>query len=179
MTPIININTRAFWQTYLSDPANITMEGILIFNKHLLFLLTVIVLFVAWLLFYTILSQKPKVKLQMARPFLQILKRFEWCSEKKKDRNLPICQIFVDFEKIRQKGHLAPWEKELVRVGLQNMCMEEEGLPWGKPKNVSKLAALGMKACVCHPRNNNWTKEDYIILLTLRISPISIKKSLI
>jgi len=30
------------------------MEGILIFNKHLLFVITVIVLFVAWLLFYTI-----------------------------------------------------------------------------------------------------------------------------
>ena len=27
-----------FWQTYLQDPASISMEGILIFNKHLLFL---------------------------------------------------------------------------------------------------------------------------------------------
>jgi hypothetical protein len=32
------------WQTYLADPASITIEGILIFNKHLLFLLTAIVL---------------------------------------------------------------------------------------------------------------------------------------
>ena len=41
-----HFDSPALWQTYLSDPASITMEGILIFNKHLLFLLTVIVLFV-------------------------------------------------------------------------------------------------------------------------------------
>ena len=51
---ITQCDSPAFWQTYLSDPASITMEGILIFNKHLLFLLTAIVLFVGWLLFYTI-----------------------------------------------------------------------------------------------------------------------------
>ena len=53
---ITQCDSPAFWQTYLSDPASITMEGILIFNKHLLFLLTAIVLFVGWLLFYTIYS---------------------------------------------------------------------------------------------------------------------------
>jgi len=47
-------DSPAFWQTYLPDPASITMEGILIFNKHLIFLLTVIVLFLGWLLFYLI-----------------------------------------------------------------------------------------------------------------------------
>ena len=51
---ITQCDSPALWQTYLSDPASITMEGILIFNQHLLFLLTVIVLFVGWLLFYTI-----------------------------------------------------------------------------------------------------------------------------
>ena len=51
---ITQCDSPALWQIYLSDPASITMEGILIFNKHLLFLLTVIVLFVGWLLFYTI-----------------------------------------------------------------------------------------------------------------------------
>ena len=50
----IKCDSPDFWQTYLQDPASISMEGILIFNKHLLFLLTVIVLFVAWLLIYTI-----------------------------------------------------------------------------------------------------------------------------
>ena len=54
MVFLIQCDSPAFWQTYLHDPASITMEGILIFNKHLLFLLTVIVLFVGWLLFYTI-----------------------------------------------------------------------------------------------------------------------------
>ena len=49
-----NCNNPAFWQTYhLPDPVSIIMEGILIFNKHLFFLLCVIVLFVAWLLFHT------------------------------------------------------------------------------------------------------------------------------
>ena len=43
-----------FCQIYLFDIASITMKGILIFNKHLLFLLTVIVLIVGWLLFYTV-----------------------------------------------------------------------------------------------------------------------------
>jgi len=47
-------DSPAFWQTYFNDPASITMEGILLFNKHLLFLLIVIVLFVGWLLFQTI-----------------------------------------------------------------------------------------------------------------------------
>ena len=43
-----------FWQTTLQEPASITMEGILIFNKHLLFLLTVIILVVAWIVAYTL-----------------------------------------------------------------------------------------------------------------------------
>jgi hypothetical protein len=41
------------WQAALSEPASITMEGILIFNNHLLFLLIVITLFVGWLLYNT------------------------------------------------------------------------------------------------------------------------------
>ena len=39
-----------FWQTGFQDPASISMEGILVFNKHLTFLLIVIVLFVGWFL---------------------------------------------------------------------------------------------------------------------------------
>jgi len=42
------------WQTYLSEPASSIMEGILLFNKHLLFLLITIILLVGWLLFYSI-----------------------------------------------------------------------------------------------------------------------------
>jgi heme/copper-type cytochrome/quinol oxidase subunit 2 len=43
------------WQAGLSKPASIIMmEGILIFNSHLLFVLIVIVLFVGWLLYNTI-----------------------------------------------------------------------------------------------------------------------------
>jgi len=40
-------DSPAYWQTFLQEPASISMEGILLFNKHLLFLLVVIVLFVA------------------------------------------------------------------------------------------------------------------------------------
>ena len=32
---ITQCDSPAFWQTYLSDPASTTMEGILFFNKHL------------------------------------------------------------------------------------------------------------------------------------------------
>ena len=42
------------WQMYLHDPASISMEGILMFNKHLLFLVIVIVMFVGWLLTFTV-----------------------------------------------------------------------------------------------------------------------------
>ena len=51
---ITQCDSPAFWPTYLPDLASIIMEGILIFNKHSLFLLTVIILLVGWLLFYTI-----------------------------------------------------------------------------------------------------------------------------
>jgi hypothetical protein len=42
------------WQVGLQEPASITMEGVLIFNNHLLFLLIAIVLFVGWLIYNTI-----------------------------------------------------------------------------------------------------------------------------
>ena len=42
------------WQIGFSEPATTTMEGILLFNTHLTFLLTVIVVFVGWLLGFTI-----------------------------------------------------------------------------------------------------------------------------
>lgn len=54
MVFLIKCDSPYFWQTYLQEPASVTMEGILIFNKHLMFLLTVIVVFVAWVVFYTI-----------------------------------------------------------------------------------------------------------------------------
>jgi len=41
---ITQFDSPVFWQTYLSDLASITMEEILIFNKHLLFLITIIIL---------------------------------------------------------------------------------------------------------------------------------------
>jgi hypothetical protein len=47
-------DTPLAWQTYLHDPASISMEGILMFNKHLLFLVIVIVMFVGWLLAFTV-----------------------------------------------------------------------------------------------------------------------------
>jgi len=40
-----------FWQMRLQDPASSIMEGILLFNKHLLFIVVMIVLLVSWLLF--------------------------------------------------------------------------------------------------------------------------------
>ena len=43
-----------FAQLRLQDPATTTMEGLLEFNKHLLFIITIIVMLVGWLLFATI-----------------------------------------------------------------------------------------------------------------------------
>ena len=45
-----------FWQLRLQDPASSIMEGILMFNKHLLFIIVIILLVVSWLLFNTIYS---------------------------------------------------------------------------------------------------------------------------
>ena len=42
-----------FWQLRLQDPASSIMEGILMFNKHLLFIIVIILLVVSWLLFNT------------------------------------------------------------------------------------------------------------------------------
>lgn len=42
------------WQLKLQDPSSSIMEGILMFNKHLLFIVILIVCLVGWLLFNTI-----------------------------------------------------------------------------------------------------------------------------
>ena len=57
MLPIVSIITcdsPELWQLRLQDPASSTMEGILLFNRHLLFLSTIIVALVGWLVFNTI-----------------------------------------------------------------------------------------------------------------------------
>lgn len=43
-------------QMYLSDPATIYMEGLLGFNKHLIMVISAIVIIVGWLLFFTLLN---------------------------------------------------------------------------------------------------------------------------
>lgn len=45
-----------FWQLRLQDPASSIMEGILLFNKHLLFIVVAIVILTGWLLFNTVYS---------------------------------------------------------------------------------------------------------------------------
>ena len=44
----INCDSPALWKTYLQVYKSISMEGILTFNKYLLFLLTVIAVFAAF-----------------------------------------------------------------------------------------------------------------------------------
>ena len=48
---ITQCDSSAFWQTYLSDPASTTMEGILFFNKH-----SALVNFLVLLFFGTIVN---------------------------------------------------------------------------------------------------------------------------
>jgi cytochrome c oxidase subunit 2 len=45
-----------FWQLRLQDPASSIMEGIMLFNKHLLFIIFAIVILTGWILFNTIYS---------------------------------------------------------------------------------------------------------------------------
>ena len=52
MLCITQCDSRALWQTYLSDSVSISMEGILFFKKHLLFLFFTI--FILLMLFFYI-----------------------------------------------------------------------------------------------------------------------------
>ena len=59
---ITQCDSPVLWQIYLSDPVSITMEGILIFNAYLLFLLIIIVLLMSLktkILLYTIYATRP------------------------------------------------------------------------------------------------------------------------
>ena len=58
-------------------------------------------------------DKKQIIRVDMERPSLQIIKRYEWCSEEKKDRNLPKCQIFMDFDKIKKKRTTKKMEKRI------------------------------------------------------------------
>lgn len=49
-----SLDVPTYWQISFHEPASINMEGILMFNKHLTFLLFVIVIFVGWFLASTI-----------------------------------------------------------------------------------------------------------------------------
>lgn len=51
MVSVTHCDSPAFWQTYLSDPASTTMEGILFFNKH-----SALVNFLVLLFFGTIVN---------------------------------------------------------------------------------------------------------------------------
>ena len=51
-----NCDAPEVWQLKLQDPSSSIMEGILMFNKHLLFIIIVIVVLVGWLLVNTIHS---------------------------------------------------------------------------------------------------------------------------
>ena len=51
---LLTCDAPDFWQLSFQDPASSIMEGILLFNKHLLFIIIMIVILVGWLLFNTI-----------------------------------------------------------------------------------------------------------------------------
>jgi NADH-ubiquinone oxidoreductase chain 5 len=53
---LIKCDAPEFYQQRLQDPSTTIMEGLLEFNKHLLFLIFIIVILVGWLLFSTMLS---------------------------------------------------------------------------------------------------------------------------
>ena len=51
---LLTCDAPDFWQLSFQDPASSIMEGILLFNKYLLFIIIMIVILVGWLLFNTI-----------------------------------------------------------------------------------------------------------------------------
>ena len=51
---LLTCDAPDFWQFSFQDPASSIMEGILLFNKHLLFIVIMIVILTGWLLFNTI-----------------------------------------------------------------------------------------------------------------------------
>ena len=51
---LLTCDAPDFWQLSFQDPASSIMEGILLFNKHLLFIVIMIVILTGWLLFNTI-----------------------------------------------------------------------------------------------------------------------------
>ena len=51
---LLTCDAPDFWQMTFQDPASSIMEGILLFNKHLLFIVIMIVVLTGWLLFNTI-----------------------------------------------------------------------------------------------------------------------------
>ena len=53
---LLTCDAPDFWQLTFQDPASSIMEGILLFNKHLLFIVIMIVILTGWLLFNTIYS---------------------------------------------------------------------------------------------------------------------------
>ena len=53
---LLTCDAPDFWQLTFQDPASSIMEGILLFNKHLLFIVITIVILTGWLLFNTIYS---------------------------------------------------------------------------------------------------------------------------
>ena len=53
---LLTCDAPDFWQLTFQDPASSIMEGILLFNKHLLFIVVMIVILTGWLLFNTIYS---------------------------------------------------------------------------------------------------------------------------
>jgi cytochrome c oxidase subunit 2 len=53
---LLTCDAPDFWQLSFQDPASSIMEGIMLFNKHLLFIIVMIVVLTSWLLFNTIYS---------------------------------------------------------------------------------------------------------------------------
>lgn len=69
---LLTCDAPDFWQFSFQDPASSTMEGIMLFNKHLLFIIIIIVVLVSWLLFNTIYSYDEFINSDQANFFIQM-----------------------------------------------------------------------------------------------------------
>ena len=152
MVFITHCDSPAFWQTYLSDPASITMEGILIFNKHLLFLLTVIVIFSIVLLemFVEGFSFPKKKKKNKTKKVRNTVITDPFFTSKTVEDDLPSIKIFVNFFKFKRKDILQFTNAD-VRVTIDN-------LPPG-------ITSSDFGAGIMHPLSDNESDSHYAQLI--------------
>jgi len=75
------------------------------------------------------------------------------------------CQVFVDLQKVRERGVLEKWSPKFIRVGFQDICPKNAPFSFVRGTINSVFAAKAFKASVCHPSSFDMKDDDYIHML--------------